>query len=175
MGANRFRFAGVAALVLVAGCGASGSDSGAVRLAAPRPGSERAAAACRALAARLPEKVDGLARRDVTPKSAYTAAWGKSGDGGHAEVEMRCGVGTPAVLTPGSATYNPTADSAAVNGVEWLFEKAGGSGAERYTTIDRAAEVQVRVAKRGSAGSSAMVDPLLDFASAVKSAVRSTS
>ncbi len=139
-----------AAVLLAAGC-ASG-DGAAVSVPSPSPS---AAAVCRTLNARLPKTVDGLARHGTSPASEFTAAWGAPA------VVLRCGVPRPAVLTPGSPHYDPTADSVGVNGVTWLMEKQGGG--YRFTTVDRAALVEVTVPAKYAPE----VNPLTDLADPV--------
>ncbi len=101
-------------LLALAGCSQGGAP-GAVSV--PRP-SAAAAKLCRALHRALPGTVDGLARRSTRPASDFTAAWGSPA------IVLRCGVPTPDVLTPGNAHYNPTADAAEIDGVDWLPQTA---------------------------------------------------
>jgi hypothetical protein len=69
---------------------------------------------CADLHAHLPATVDGQGRDQVSPDSDLTAAWGKS------PIVLTCGVGTPAVLTPGTKQYDPSAEAVYANGVAWL-------------------------------------------------------
>jgi len=66
---------------------------------------------CTTLHAHLPATVDGQGRDQVSPSSDLTAAWGKS------PIVLTCGVVTPAMLTPGSSTYDPSAQAVYANGV----------------------------------------------------------
>ncbi|MEV6106574.1 DUF3515 family protein [Streptomyces sp. NPDC051940] len=127
------------AVALTAACSSS-SDGGAADVSAPRP-SAGAKAYCEALAKRLPRTVgDGLKSRETSPASVYTAAWGDPA------VTLRCGVPRPDVLTPGTEHYNPTADAAQVDGVDWLLEDT--DEGYRFTTVGRAAFVEVAVPER---------------------------
>lgn len=124
----------------------------------PEP-SGRAAEACRKLHAELPEKLDGQERVETEPATKYTAAWGDP------PIELRCGVPKPKKLTPGSEEYNPTSDSAEVNGVGWLPEEQ--DEGYRFTTTGRVAHVEVAVPDSFEHH----VNPLVDLAAAVKKAV----
>ncbi|MQY12194.1 hypothetical protein SRB5_23240 [Streptomyces sp. RB5] len=122
-------------MALAAGC--SPDDDGKVAVPAPRPSGE-AVAHCAALAKRLPRALDDdLRRRTVKPESRYTAAWGDPA------VVLRCGVRRPAVLTPGTELYNPSADTAEVDGVDWLLEDT--DEGYRFTTVGRRTFVEVAV------------------------------
>ena len=78
---------------------------------------------------------------------------------------LRCGVPVPAVLTPGSKHYNPLADAAAVNGVDWLLERQ--DDGYRFTTLRRQANVEVTVASRYAPE----IDSLVDLGAAVRGAI----
>jgi hypothetical protein len=111
----------VAALLLAA-CGA-----GAVQVPVPTvdAASERL---CSGL--RLPEKVHGEPRRDTSPESPLTAAWGSPA------IALRCGVPRPPTLKPASQLMT-------VNGVDWF-----GHPADRpvtWTAVARQAYVEVTV------------------------------
>lgn len=151
-----------AAVLLIAAPAACSPGGGSPSVDVPAP-EGKAAAACREFGGGLPEKVDGLERRDTEPPSRLTAAWGDPA------VELRCGVPRPAVLTPGDEHYNPTADAVVVNGVEWLLEDAGdteGAG-RRFTTTNRVAYIEVTVPGEYAPE----VNALTDLADAVKEAV----
>ncbi|KAA6213759.1 DUF3515 domain-containing protein [Streptomyces albofaciens JCM 4342] len=132
--------------------------SSSVPVAAPSP-EGASARQCRALQKELPRTVDGLERGTADPASDFTAVWGDPA------VRLRCGVAKPAVLTPGSEHYNPGADAAEVNGVEWLFEKQ--DDGYRFTTVLRKTYVEVSVPKKYAPE----VDVLTDLADAVKKTV----
>ncbi|MGP4112375.1 DUF3515 domain-containing protein [Streptomyces sp. 4N509B] len=121
------------ALVVLAGC-TSGGDTPEV--AVPSPDGE-AARACRQLSRALPERLAEQERGTLDQETPYAAVWGDPA------IVLRCGVDRPAVLTPGSETYNPKADTVDVNGVPWLLE--AGEGEVRFTTTDRAVFVEVTV------------------------------
>ncbi|MER0482878.1 DUF3515 domain-containing protein [Streptomyces sp. Edi2] len=114
---------------------------------------------CKALHKELPATVDGLERGTPEPESDFTAIWGDPA------VKLRCGVPKPDVLTYGSEHYNPGADSAEVNGVEWLFEKQ--DDGYRFTTVLRKAFVEVTVPGKYAPE----VDALTDLGGAVKKTV----
>ncbi|MFC7220923.1 DUF3515 domain-containing protein [Streptomyces polyrhachis] len=129
------------AAALAAAC-TSSDDSGTGPVALPAPDPAGASAAhCRALAERLPRTIgvadDTLARRATKPESAYTAAWGSPAVG------LRCGTRRPEVLTPGTEHYNPGADAAEVDGVDWLLEDT--PEGYRFTTVGRETFVEVSV------------------------------
>jgi Protein of unknown function (DUF3515) len=146
-------------LLAVAGC-ASGTAADAV--AVPRPPGA-AVGPCRALHAALPEKVDGLRRHSTSPASQFTAAWGSPA------IVLRCGVPTPDVLTPGNAHYNPTADDAEIDGVDWLPQRLSDGGV-RCTTTLRKAFVEVTIPAE-YAGQDGDLGSLTDLAHAVGSTV----
>ncbi|MFE3884455.1 DUF3515 domain-containing protein [Streptomyces lydicus] len=126
------------------------------------PSPEGAAARyCKALHKELPPTVDGLKRGTPEPVSDFTAMWGDPA------VKLRCGVPKPDVLTYGSEHYNPGADAAEVNGVEWLFEKQ--DDGYRFTTVLRKAYVEVTVPGKYAPE----VDVLTDLGGAVKKTVPS--
>jgi hypothetical protein len=139
--------------VLFAAVGCSAPE-----VAVPSPEGE-AAAHCRALHKELPQTVDGMERGTAEPVSDFTAMWGDPA------VQLRCGVRKPAVLTAGSEHYNPKADAAEVNGVEWLFEKQ--DDGYRFTTVLRKAYVEVNVPGKYAPE----VGVLTDLADAVKKTV----
>ncbi|MFG2136235.1 DUF3515 domain-containing protein [Streptomyces sp. NPDC048650] len=139
--------------VLFAAVGCSSSE-----VAVPSPEGE-AARHCRALHQELPKTVDGLRRGTAEPASDLTAVWGDPA------VTLRCGVTKPDVLTSGSEHYNPKADAAEVDGVQWLFEKQ--DDGYRFTTVLRKAYVEVSVPGKYAPE----VDALTDLAGAVKKSV----
>ncbi|SCK36309.1 Protein of unknown function [Streptomyces sp. WMMB 714] len=130
MNTSYYRVTFAVAALAVAGCSVEEGP------AAPHPSGE-AAAACRSLHDRLPERVDGQERITLDPASKYTAAWGDPA------IELRCGVPRPEKLSPGSEHYNPTAEAVDVNGVSWLVEKR--EEGYRFTTVDREANVELTV------------------------------
>ena len=79
---------------------------------------------------RLPAKVHGEERRDTTPESPLTAAWGSPA------IALRCGVPRPAAL-------QPTSQLVTINGIHWF-----GHPADRpvtFTAVGRQAYVEVTV------------------------------
>ncbi|KIZ13919.1 hypothetical protein SNA_32810 [Streptomyces natalensis ATCC 27448] len=139
--------------VLFAAVGCASSD-----VDVPSPVGE-AAHHCRALHRQLPKTVDGIERGTAEPVSDFTAIWGDPA------VTLRCGVSKPDVLTYGSEHYNPTADAAAVDGVQWLFEKR--DDGYRFTTVLRKVYVEVTVPGKYAPE----VNVLTDLAGAVKKTI----
>ncbi|MDI5968458.1 DUF3515 domain-containing protein [Streptomyces sp. SL13] len=129
-----------AARVLAAVCcllplAACGSDR--QQVAAPRPAGA-AARDCLALHRVLPKSLHGLTRRTTSPSSDFTAAWGSPA------IVLRCGVPRPALLTPGSAGYDPNAEAADLGGVNWLPQTTHQVDV-LMTTTGRQAYVEVTV------------------------------
>jgi uncharacterized protein DUF3515 len=124
---------GVVVALGLGGCG------GPVGVDPPQPGATDAAQ-CRALIARLPTEVESQRRRDVTPSGALAAAWGDP------PIVLRCGVATPAALTPTSFCLE-------VSGVGWLPTVDGKEddmthppdGTAVFTTIGRSPNVELSV------------------------------
>lgn len=126
--------------------------TGPVTVAAP-PLSERAAVVCRALAAKLPEKVRDAQRRPVSAGPEQNAAYGDPA------VVLACGAPIP--------SFPATDDVWGLNGVCWHATRA--ADATTWTTVDR--EIPVQVTVPGPAdGSSQWV---IGFANAIASAVPS--
>lgn len=142
-------------LLSAAGCSLTGDADGSLSLTVPKPTAE-AARLCRALHKELPKTVEGLKRRTPEPASELTAAWGAPA------IKLRCGVGKPLDLTPGTEHYDPYASSAMVDGVMWLPEQL--DDGYRFTTVLRRAYVEVTVPGKYAPE----VNPLVDLASAVK-------
>ncbi|MEU6035666.1 DUF3515 domain-containing protein [Actinomadura sp. NPDC047616] len=132
------------AALLLAGCGA-----GAVQVPVPTPD---AATARLCAGLRLPEKVHGQQRRDTSPESPLTAAWGSPA------IALRCGVPRPAELRPESRLMT-------INGVDWF-----GVPADRpvtFTAVARQAYVEVTVpAKYAPPG-----DVLIELGSAITATI----
>lgn len=92
--------------------------------------------------AELPEEVLDQGRRRVQPGS-LSAAWGNP------TITLRCGVPRPPTLTAGSPCIE-------VNSVGWFAEEA--SGGYLFTTIGRAAFVEVGVPAAYAPEATALVD-----------------
>lgn len=106
-----------------------GCDSG-VPVAVPSPAPE-VATACEPLVAAVPGKVLDAKRRDATPPSRLTAAWGDP------PIELTCGVAPPAAMaTAMSQCFE-------VNGVGWYAEPA--VNGYIFTTVGRKLYVEVTV------------------------------
>ena len=89
------------------------------------------AAACAAFTAALPAELSTAGdRREVTPESDLTAAYGDP------PVGVRCGVPEPAAL-------EPTSTLVTVDGIDWLPEEL--TDGWRLTSIGRIANVEVTV------------------------------
>jgi hypothetical protein len=129
--------------VLLAAC--SGAQPVEVQPPDRQPGG------CEKLHDALPEDLDGRDRRDTSPESAQTAAWGDPA------VVLRCGVGRPAGLTPTSQVLE-------VDGVDWFLVER--PDAFVFTTTGRRAYVEVRVP--GSTPREQATAPLVDLAEAVR-------
>ncbi|MFH9660453.1 DUF3515 domain-containing protein [Streptomyces sp. NPDC017248] len=150
-----------ALLLAVAGC--SAADHGDT-VPVPTPDA-RTAPLCRDLAKVLPRKVDGRARRDPEPRSAYTAGWGSPA------IILRCGiVRPPKMVDPKVARgEDPDAIGGGVGDVDWLMEKQD-DGTWRFTTSGRRAYVQVTLDKELS-GADDSTQVLQDLAPAVQKAI----
>lgn len=149
------RTGAVLCLLAVAGC-SSGAAAGTVTV--PRPPAAQARL-CGALHGALPAKVDGLRRHATRPASDLTAAWGSPA------IVLRCGVPRPPALTPGGSHYDPTADAAEIDGVDWLPQRLS-DGSVRCTTTMRRTYVEVTI-PRAYAGPNGDMGSLTDLASAI--------
>jgi hypothetical protein len=126
--------------------------TGPVTVSAP-PLQSRAAVVCRALVAKLPDRVRDAQRRPVSAGPEQNAAYGDPA------LVLSCGVPFP--------SYPSTDDVWTLNGVCW--HAATASGLTVWTTVDR--EIPVQVTVPGPAdGASQWV---IGFATAVGSAVPS--
>jgi hypothetical protein len=119
---------------LLAGCGK-------VAVVDPTP-DEAGAAVCASVLAEVPAQVLDQDRRTVEP-GRFSAAWGKPA------IVLRCGVPAPPTLVP-------TSECLEVNGVGWFAEEA--TGGMIFTTIGRAAFVEVSVPAQYPLGTGALVD-----------------
>ncbi|OLT10939.1 hypothetical protein BJF79_25095 [Actinomadura sp. CNU-125] len=120
------RGASAMVLALVAAVTAACAE-GAVQVRPPEPDAATQRL-CEGL--RLPEKVHEQERRDTSPKSALTAAWGSPAIG------LRCGVPRPAALRPESQLVT-------INGVNWF--PTPGDPSVTFTAVARQAYVEVTV------------------------------
>jgi hypothetical protein len=135
----------------VAGCSSAG---GAAPAAVPSPDAATSAL-CAKLHQKLPHTVDSLKRREVTPHSVLTAAWGDPA------IVLRCGVPRPAKMN------DENAEGVEVDGVGWLDEQRS-DGSYRFTTTLRKAYVEVDLPKQRTARGLA---PLTDLAAPVKKTI----
>ncbi|HEX6871175.1 MAG TPA: DUF3515 family protein [Micromonosporaceae bacterium] len=110
----------------------------AVRMAAPALTADTQRV-CQAVIAALPDRIRDRARRPVTAGAEQNAAYGDP------PVTLACGTPMP--------SFPPTAMVSGLSGVCWFAEP--GTGATRWTTVDRAVPVTVTVPGRpdGSAHS----------------------
>jgi hypothetical protein len=115
------------------------------------PADGPAAQPCAALHRSLPEELDGRERRETSPASQLTTAWGDPA------VVLRCGVDRPAALTA-------TSEVLEVDGVEWFLEER--PAAFVFTTVGRTPYVQVRVPT--ATPRERAVAPLVDLAGPVE-------
>lgn len=130
--------------LLAAGCG-----EGAVEVPVPKPDAATARL-CSGL--RLPEKVNGLSRRDTSPDSSLTAAWGSPA------IALRCGVPLPAGLKATSQLQD-------VNGISWY-----GVPVDRpitWTAVARQAYVEVTIPVKYTPPG----DILIELGDAIKSTI----
>ncbi|ACY98983.1 MULTISPECIES: DUF3515 domain-containing protein [Thermomonospora] len=128
----------------LAGCGDE-----AVRVPVPSPD---AASARLCAGLRLPERVHGQPRRDTSPESPLTAAWGSPA------IALRCGVPRPPQM-------RPDAQLVTVNGIHWFPYPEGRP--VTYTAVGRQAYVEVTVpAKYEPAG-----DVLIELGEAIKTTI----
>lgn len=109
---------------LAAGCARE------VQVTEPTPPAS-AAVACAQFTAALPAELPTVGeRREVTPTSDFTAAYGEPAVG------VRCGVADP-------ATLGPTSTLVTVDGIDWFAEEL--TAGWRMTTIGRDANVEITV------------------------------
>ncbi|TLS39790.1 DUF3515 domain-containing protein [Streptomyces montanus] len=156
----RHRLLGLPALaLLIAAMGCSSADDSASTVV-PSPDA-KVTKLCQNLDKRLPQKVDGLGRKDPEPRSTLTAGWGSPA------IILRCGVERPPkMIDPKVAKgADPKAIPGFVNGVGWLMEKQD-EGSTRFTTAQRLVYVEVTVPEgRDTSGM------LVDLAPAIKKAI----
>jgi hypothetical protein len=101
-----------------------------VEVSAPTPAPD-VAEACAAFTAALPDELSTVGkRRDVTPRSDVTAAYGDP------PVGVRCGVPDPTATGADPALV-------AVDGIDWIAQEL--TGGWRLTSVGRAANVEITV------------------------------
>ena len=117
--------------MLALGIGMLAACSRPVEVDAPASPAPEVAAACAQFTAALPAELSTVGeRRDVTPESNLTAAYGDP------PVGVRCGVPEPTAL-------EPTSTLVTVDGIDWLPEEL--TGGWRLTSIGRTANVEISV------------------------------
>ena len=134
-------FRGVAAasaLLLVAGC-----SPGPTPVPVPSPGPE-VAAACADLIKALPDKVLDAERRETSPKSPLTTAYGDP------PIEVTCGVAAPAGMAEAQSQCFE------VNGVGWFAKEV--QNGFIFTTIGRTLYFEVAVPSKYSPEANALTD-----------------
>ncbi|MET8026670.1 DUF3515 domain-containing protein [Streptomyces avermitilis] len=130
--------------LLIAATGCSSAD-GNTSATVPSPDA-KVTELCQNLDKVLPNKVDGLERKDPEPRSALTAGWGSPA------IILRCGVERPAEM------LDPKASTTEVNGVGWLVQEHD-DGSYVFTTSLRRAYVEIRLsAGQATKGAGSLVD-----------------
>ncbi|MBF9067337.1 DUF3515 domain-containing protein [Streptacidiphilus fuscans] len=138
------RFAASSALLAAAAlsltaCG--GGGGGSVPVSAPRT-TGVVAQDCTALSKTLPKTLMGLSRRDTSPASPNTAAWGDPA------VTLRCGAGLPGIIDPASKDYDPEGENvsgALVGSVCWVSVYNQSDRSFTFSAADQQAIVEVDV------------------------------
>jgi hypothetical protein len=128
---------------VLGGALATGCGTPALRVAPPVP-ANAVRVACARLVDHLPNQLEGLNSRLVTPRSPLVHAWGSRA------VVLRCGVPTPAGYNPDSVS------TAAVNGVQWfqqVFPKR-----VVWTAVRKTANVELTVPTSYDAQGGFLVD-----------------
>jgi Protein of unknown function (DUF3515) len=104
----------------------------------PPPNNPAAAAGCAKVLSALPSQLAGLDQRRISPPtSPYVVAWGDPA------VVLRCGVGRPAGLTPGSTVQ--VFNAAPVGGAPVYWLPVNEPSQNVFTTVDRSVYIQVTV------------------------------
>ena len=126
------RFSLVPSLAALAlGLGSLVACAQPVEVVQPASPASDVAAACAQFTASLPAELSTVGeRREVTPESDLTAAYGNP------PVGVRCGVPAPSAL-------QPTSTLVTVDGVDWLPEEL--TGGWRLTSVGLTANVEITV------------------------------
>jgi hypothetical protein len=131
--------------------GVSGAALSAISVAPP-PDDPAAASPCTTLLGALPINLNGLPSRPALSTSPYVVAWGQP------PVVLRCGVARPKGLVPGASD-----ELFGIDGV--FFWTDHPKGATVFTSVDRAAYVEIRVPTTYGGG------PVSPIASAIAKAL----
>ncbi|MEY9847084.1 hypothetical protein ABH940_004171 [Streptacidiphilus sp. BW17] len=97
---------------------------------------------CTTLSTELPSTLMGLSKRDTSPTSANTAAWGDPA------VTLRCGAGLPGILDPHSHDYDPESENvsgAEIGGVCWASVYNQNDRSFTFSSVDLQAIVEVNI------------------------------
>ncbi|TDW81569.1 uncharacterized protein DUF3515 [Kribbella pratensis] len=129
---------GLIGLLLIAGC-----SPGPTPVPVPSPAPE-VAAACAELVKALPAKVLDAERRETSPKSPLTAAYGDP------PIEMTCGV------TPPAGMAEAQSQCFEVNGVGWFAKQV--ENGFIFTTIGRSLYFEVAVPAKYTPEANALTD-----------------
>ncbi|MDX2968014.1 DUF3515 domain-containing protein [Kribbella solani] len=125
-------------LILLAGC-----SPGPAPVPVPSPAPD-VAAACAGLVEALPAKILDAKRRDTSPESPLTAAYGDP------PIEVTCGVAPPAGMAEAQSQCFE------VNGVGWFAKQV--ENGYIFTTIGRALYVELAVPDKYSPEANALTD-----------------
>ncbi|MCX5203970.1 DUF3515 domain-containing protein [Streptomyces sp. NBC_00237] len=154
---HRLRRTSAAAAILLSAAVACSPADGSASVAVPSPDAE-VAGYCKALHKELPEKViEDVPRRDASPESPYTAAWGDPA------IVLRCGIERPA------EAIDPDNNAVEVNGVGWVVDDRGDDGI-RFISRYREAYVELLV----PASYQADAGILVEFAKPVEKSIPKT-
>ncbi|MEO5874785.1 MAG: DUF3515 domain-containing protein [Streptosporangiaceae bacterium] len=129
-------------LLLTAGCSA-----GAVQVPTPSPSPDAAAVRlCGTL--KLPDRLNGLDRRETDPGSPLVAAWGTPA------ISLRCGVARPADPATGNIAQVDT-----INGTDWYA--LPGDPPVTWTLVGRQVYVEVTIPRKYPADTISSVTDLV--------------
>ncbi|MGW7415817.1 DUF3515 domain-containing protein [Streptomyces sp. NPDC054863] len=129
---HRLRRTSAAAAILLSAAVSCSPTDGSAAVTVPSPSAE-IAGYCKALHKELPKKViEDVERRETSPDSPYTAAWGDPA------IVLRCGIDRP------DEVGDPHANGVEVNGVGWVVDDKGEDGL-RFITMYREAYVELLV------------------------------
>lgn len=141
------------AVLTVCACSfAAAACSSSNNASIPKPSAE-VAGYCAKLHANLPERLDGMPRKNPQPSSDLTAGWGGL-------VVLRCGVPQP------SEDRDSFGDAGEINGVTWSYAELKDGSARLTTTLRKA---YVEVVLRGKYAHDASL--LMELAPSIKATI----